>query len=383
MTLTENAKPPERETGAAQAQHAWLWPFEATRLVLDAYWQWYADHAPGHADPPDAQLAWTTPNRTALELPSMRLLDFSQAARGQPLLVCAPYALHRALIADFAPGHSLIEALQQSGIARLYLTDWRSATPEMRYFSIDSYLSDLNVAVDTIGPPVDLAGLCQGGWLSLLYAARFPGKVRRLVLASSPIDVSVPSQLSGMVAALPEQSFAALVHQGGGIISGRHMLQCWSIPFGVQDVEAVLQRGLRDASDDAASLLDRFQRWNRETLDLPGVYYLEVINWIFRQNRIARGEFVALGRRIDLAEVKTPAFLLAADDDIVVPRDQAFATARLLGTPPMWLERGTEPCGHLGLFMGCKALSNSWRRIVRWLQSDIGDASAQRPRISA
>ncbi|MEQ6411013.1 alpha/beta hydrolase, partial [Salmonella enterica subsp. enterica serovar Enteritidis] len=50
---------------------------------------------------------------------------------------------------------------------------------------------DLNVAVDTIGPPVDLAGLCQGGWLSLLYAARFPDKVRRLVLAGSPVDVSV------------------------------------------------------------------------------------------------------------------------------------------------------------------------------------------------
>jgi poly(3-hydroxyalkanoate) synthetase len=108
-----------------------------------------------------------------------------------------------------------------------------------------------------------------------------------------------------------------------------------------------------------------------------------VINWIFRQNRIAEGEFVALGRRIDLAEVKTPVFLLAADDDIVVPRDQAFATARLLGTPPMWLERGTERCGHLGLFMGCKALTGSWRRIVRWLQSDTGDTSAERPRISA
>ncbi|MBR0894195.1 alpha/beta fold hydrolase [Bradyrhizobium tropiciagri] len=383
MILTENAKLPERVTGAVGAQHAWLWPFEATRLVLDAYWQWYADHAPGHADPGDAQLAWTTPNRIALELPSMHLLDFSRSADGQPLLICAPYALHRALIADFAPGHSLIGTLEQSGIARLYLTDWRSATPEMRYFSIDSYLSDLNVAVDTIGPPVDLVGLCQGGWLSLLYAARFPGKVRRLVLASSPIDVSVPSQLSGMVAALPEQSFTALVHQGAGVISGTHMLQCWSIPFGLQDVEAVLQRGLRDGSDDAGSLLDRFQRWNRETLDLPGAYYLEVINWIFRHNRIARGDFVALGRRIDLAEVKTPAFLLAADDDIVVPRDQAFATARLLGTPPMWLERSTEPCGHLGLFMGCKALTSSWRRIARWLQSDIGDASAQRPRIGA
>jgi pimeloyl-ACP methyl ester carboxylesterase len=42
--------------------------------------------------------------------------------------------------------------------------------------SIDSYLADLNIAVDELGPPVDLIGLCQGGWLALVYAARFPKK---------------------------------------------------------------------------------------------------------------------------------------------------------------------------------------------------------------
>ncbi|MFB9268252.1 alpha/beta fold hydrolase [Bradyrhizobium erythrophlei] len=380
--MTEKTQLPERDAGASPAQHAWLWPFEATRVVLDAYWKWYADHAPGSADAP-VEASWTTPNTIALQLPSMRLLDFSQSAEGRPLLVCAPYALHRALIADFAPGHSLIEALQKTGVGRLYLTDWRSATPEMRYFSIDTYLSDLNVAVDAIGPPVDLVGLCQGGWLSLLYAARFPGKVRRLVLASSPVDTSVPSQLSTMVSSLPQQGFEALVRQGDGIISGKYMLQCWSIPFSPHDVEAALQRDLGDQSEEARALVDRFARWNRETLDLPGTYYLQVTNLIFRENRIADGGFVALGRTVDLAEVKVPVFLLAAEDDIVVPRDQAFATRRLLGTPSAWLECASEPCGHLGLFMGCNALDNSWRRVARWLQADLGDTSGETPRMSA
>jgi len=87
---------------------------------------------------------------------------------------------------------------------------------------------------------------------------------------------------------------------------------------------------------------------------------------------------VALGHRIDLAEMRVPVFLLAGADDIVVPRDQAFATARLLGTPPAWLERACEPCGHLSLFMGRKVLSHSWRRVARWLQADIGDAAGAR-----
>src|SRR5256886_2076826 len=120
-----------------------------------------------------------------------------------------------------------------------------------------------------IGAPVDLVGLCQGGWLSLVYAARFPGKVRRLVLAGAPVDTSTPSELSKMVAALPQAAFEQMVQRGDGLVSGEHMLKLWNMPFSQHDVEAVLQRNLGDGSDEVRRLLDRFERWDRATLDLP------------------------------------------------------------------------------------------------------------------
>lgn len=380
--MTEKAKPPEQHAGADWAQQVWLWPLEATRLALHSYAQWFADQKPASSRVPDqAPLAWTTPNTVVLQLPSMQLREFSHGKTTQPpVVVCVPYALHGALIADFAPGHSLVEVLQKGGVNRIYVPDWRSAVPDMRYLSIDNYLADLNVAIDEIGAPVDLVGLCQGGWLSLVYAARFPGKVRRLVLAGAPVDVSTPSELSKMVAALPQAAFEQMVQQGDGLVSGEHMLRFWNIPFSRQDVEAVLQRNLGDGSDEALTLLDRFARWDGATLDLPGTYYLEVTDRVFRQNLIASGSFVALGRRIDLAEVCVPVFLLAGESDVVVPRDQAFATARLLGTRPAWLERACEPCDHLSLFMGRNALSHSWRRVARWLQADIDDVAGARIR---
>jgi poly(3-hydroxyalkanoate) synthetase len=377
--VTEKAKKPDQKAYEDWANQVWLWPLEATSLALNAYSQWFDEREPTSSRASDqTPLAWTTPSTIALRLPSMHLRDFSRESAGQPLLVCAPCSVHRAVIADFAPGHSLVEALQKGGVNRIYITDWRSATPQMRYLSIDNYLADLNVAIDEIGTPVDLVGLCQGGWLSLVYAARFPGKVRRLVLAGSPIDVSVPSQISRMAAALPQQTFDQMVRQGEGIVSGKHMLQFWSIPFSLNDVEAALQRDLRDGSDEARALLDRFERWDRERLDLPGTYYLETTDWIFRENRIAKGHFVALGRLIDLAVVKVPVFLLASESDVVVPGEQAFSTARLLGAQLVWLERAAEPCDHLGLFMGRKVLSHSWRRIARWLQADIDGAADAR-----
>jgi pimeloyl-ACP methyl ester carboxylesterase len=123
---------------------------------------------------------WTTPNRVALELPAMRLREFSADGDGIATLVCAPLALHDATLTDFAPDHSLVAALQMAGLRNLFVTDWRSASPDMRFFSIDSYLADLNVVVDELGGCANLIGMCQGGWMALVYAARYPGKVRGL-----------------------------------------------------------------------------------------------------------------------------------------------------------------------------------------------------------
>jgi poly(3-hydroxyalkanoate) synthetase len=363
-------KTPVEKAGpdADWAHEVLLWPFTAAKLALDAYLWWLDDGSRPSDRQGETSLPWTTANTIALQLPSMQLRDFSRRGFGRPVLVCAPYSLHGALIADFAPGHSVVEALQLGGLDRVYVTDWRSAEPDMRYFSIDSYLADLNIAVDEIGPPVDLVGLCQGGWLSLVYAARFAEKVRRLVLVGAPVDVSVQSELSRAVANVPRQALDELIRRAGGIVSGEHMHRLWNGSLKLQDVEAALQRNLTDETEESRTLLDRFERWDGKTLDLPGTYYLEVTDWIFRENRIAQGRFMALGRQINLAEVRVPVFLLAGDDDVVVPLEQAFATARLLGTPPACVERGSEPCGHLGLLMGCKTLSNSWRRIARWLE---------------
>ena len=352
-----------------------FWPFSGAQMVLDTWLSWLGKQPePPRNERDEAALPWTTSHKVALELTTMQLRDFSTQRSGQPLLICAPYALHTALIADFAPEHSIVEALLRGGRRRLYVTDWRSAAASMRFLSIDSYLADLNVAVDEIGPPVDLAGLCQGGWLSLVYAARFPEKVRRLVLAGAPVDISIPSTLSQMVASLPAAAFEGLVSPATGLMIGKQMQPAWSASLNAQ-VADVLQRSLSLTTDHDRELAERFERWDDDMVDLPGVYYVQVADWIFRQNRIAEGDFVALGQRLDLRQLKVPLFLLAGMEDKVVPPEQALATARLLGTPPAHLQMETEHSGHLGLFMGRKTLRTTWQRISKWLATDLTDAA--------
>jgi len=46
-----------------------------------------------------------------------------------------PLALHGSTITDFAPGHSLVAALQGAGMRRVFVTDWRSARPHPELLS--------------------------------------------------------------------------------------------------------------------------------------------------------------------------------------------------------------------------------------------------------
>jgi poly(3-hydroxyalkanoate) synthetase len=318
---------------------------------------------PAHPTKP----AWTTANRVRLELPTMELRDFSTGSEGVPALVCAPFALHGATIADFATGHSLVQTLAANGCRRILVTDWRSATRDMRLLTIDSYLAELNVAVDEIGGPVDLVGLCQGGIMALIYAARFPGKVRRLVVAGAPVDIAAGDSVLSLTARqLPAAVFDEVVRLGDGRVLGQRVIDLWRPAMHGADCIAALQAGEGDAAG-ADALMQRFRDWFEWTVDLPGAYYRQAVLWLFKENRLATGRLTALGRRIDLGTVRQPVFLLAARDDELVAVDQLLATRALVGTPPDRIETVVEPCNHLALFIGARSLAGGWTRAARWL----------------
>src|SRR5579862_9318933 len=138
-------------SGVPSATLAFLWPALAAASASDftsALAKELVNCAVGSAAwrvPPEPE--WATPNKVALELDSVRLRDFTATDKGVPTLICAPFALHGATVADFAPGHSLVEALQSGGLRRVLVTEWRSASPAMSFLAIDDYLADLNVLV--------------------------------------------------------------------------------------------------------------------------------------------------------------------------------------------------------------------------------------------
>ena len=352
---------------------AFLWPAFAAASVSEMAAfaaKQFTDFAVGLEGPPAPEPRWATPHAVALELKTVRLRDFTAANKeGVPALLCAPYALHGAAMADLAPAHSLVRGLRGAGLRRLYVADWRSASADMRFLCVDDYLADLNVLVDEIGSPIDLIGMCQGGWLALVYTARFPAKVRKLVLAGAPIDITAaPSALSVLAEDSPLAIFHELVRLGDGRVPGRKVLKFWG-PQAVStdDIRQALQIEHPMDAAEFGRLEARFRDWYAWTVDLPGGYFLDVVDKIYKRNEIAAGSFVALGQKIDLATVRVPIFLLAARDDELVAPAQLFAAERLVGSAARDIGKAIAPCRHLGLFMGKRVLAELWPNIARWL----------------
>lgn len=316
---------------------------------------------------------WATKNHILRKFGTMRLRDFSasDASDALPVLIDAPYAGHSSTIADFAPGQSLVATLMESGLSRVFVTDWKSATPEMRDYGIDTYLTDLDKAVDAIGGRAHLVGLCQGGWLSAMYACLFPQKVASLVLAGSPIDTNAgDGPIRKLAHETPMRVYEEMVALGDGLMKGECMLAGWkNMHPGEQCLGKFIDLYEHIEDRNYIKRTERFESWYENPIDLPGAFYLQVIGRLFKENRFARGDFVGLGETLSLKSVTCPTYLLAGAGDDITTKEQVFAAEHLLGTPKQKIMKRLVPGGHIGLFMGSETLKTAWPKIGRWLKA--------------
>lgn len=352
------------------------WPIEWTRqwrrrgAGVYADWWSYLREATAISFPPKPD--WVTPHTVKLDSDTMWLRDFSAAdadPQDVPVIIDAPFAGHPSTVADYAEGQSLVQTLKAAGCKRLYVTDWKSATHAMRNYGIDKYLLELSDAVDAVGGRAHLVGLCQGGWLSAMLAARFPGKVASLVLAGSPIDTHAgDGPVMRVGRRTPMAYYRSLVALGGGRMRGQFMLAAWKSMHPDDHYWGKfidLYDNIRNPEYLARAR--HFSRWYEHTVDLPGRLYLEAVKQLFKLNKLARGRFVALGETISLKAVTVPTYLLAGADDDITVKEQVFSAADLLGTPKDQIMMESAPGGHIGLFMGSKTLKDQWARIGHWI----------------
>jgi poly(3-hydroxybutyrate) depolymerase len=373
--LSATCLPSFEEIALADGVAAWS-------AAVDGFAAWCASTLARGATPPELAVdwirwwgaatdrrrpSWTSTNEVVLEAPVARLRDFSTARRSRvlPVLVLPPQAGHDSCIVDYSPAQSQMRTILAAGFERAYTLDWIGATALTKDATIDDYFDVVERAIDHIGAPVNLIGDCQGGWLATIYAALRPERVNTLTIAGAPVDFHAgePVIHAALRSLAPGGNLAfyrGLVAAGGGVLRGEQMLAGF---IAIQpDNEIARQMQLLANLDNPAHVARyrEFEDWFKYTQAIPGVFYLWIVERLFRDNELIAGKLEVGSERVDLRRIECPLNLLAGATDHITPPDQVFALAEYAGTSPEQVMRDTTAGGHLGLFMGHEALSHHW-----------------------
>lgn len=285
-----------------------------------------------------------------------------------PLLIC--YALvNRPTMMDLQPDRSLIRGLLRQGVD-VYLIDWGYPDGADRYLTVDDYVSGyLSRCVDFVReatdmPQINLLGVCQGGTLSLCYAALNRQRLRNLVTMVTPVDFRTPENL--LTKWTQHVDLDALVATTGNV-SGE-MLN--ALFLGLQPFRLTSQKyvDLLDHIDDPTALENflRMEKWIFDSPDQPGEMFRQFMTWFVKENRLVRGTLELGGQRVDLKKVDMPVLNIYATQDHLVPPAASTPLEKLVGTCDF--SSYAFAGGHIGIYVSGAAQREVPPRIADWLR---------------
>ena len=301
----------------------------------------------------------------------IRLYRYSALARPanlKPVLIC--YAMvNRPYLLDLQPDRSFIRELLLSGLD-VYLLDWGYPDGADRFVSFDAYVDGYlrhcvefvlkEHAIDSL----TLLGVCQGGTLSLCYAALEPAQIAQLITMVTPVDFKTPENLLSKWA---QHIDAGLLTQSGNVSGDFLNLVYLSLmPFRLTQQKYV---NLLQMQGDRVQLENfmRMEKWIFDSPDQPATAFREFIQWFFQENRLIRDELTLAGRPVRLKNLTAPVLNIFASKDHLVPPSASIPLGAHIGAEDY--QSLEVDAGHIGLYVGAKTRKSVPAAVTAWLQT--------------
>lgn len=303
----------------------------------------------------------------------------SAAARRRPPVLVIYALVGRYTVLDLQPDRSFLGSLMEAGLD-VFVVDWGHPNRACRYDDLGDYVDFyLDAFVDaaraeTGHPAINLVGICQGGVLSFCYAALFPEKIRNLILAVTPFDfhadIADPHPGRGFMNVWARSLEAAdidLIVDTLGNVPGDIGGMAFTLMTPMRSL-AKYNLTLVEASQDEAKLMNflRMEKWLADRPAHAGAAARQWLNELYRENRLARGELMMAGQRIDPKAVTMPLLNIYTETDHIIPPPMTKALRGRTGSSDYseFVAKG----GHIGVMVaGGKARKALQDQISGWL----------------
>ncbi|MDE2349296.1 MAG: class III poly(R)-hydroxyalkanoic acid synthase subunit PhaC, partial [Gammaproteobacteria bacterium] len=301
-----------------------------------------------------------------------RYRPIARPAVSVPVLIV--YALvNRPHMMDLQPDRSLIRGLLSSGLD-VYLIDWGYPDGADRFTTLADYIEGyLDDCVQWMlsahsAKQVTLLGVCQGGVLSLCYAALHPERVRNLITMVTPVDFRTPADLlSKWVDGIDINAFVADGNVSGDALNA---LFVSLMPFRLahQKYVHLLASVAGSGQETGSEAIENFMRveeWIFDSPDQAGSAFGEFVRWFYQENRLVKSRLEIAGRQVDLKKLQMPILNLIGKRDHLVPPAASTALKSLVGSEDYTAIE--FDLGHIGMYISARAQREVPRAIAEWL----------------
>jgi poly(3-hydroxyalkanoate) synthetase len=159
--------------------------------------------------------------------------------------------------------------------------------------------------------------------------------------------------------------YRQIVKLGNGMLNGNMMITGFNIMRPQQLPERFIHLYQTMHDEHAVTRFKQMKNWYDYAQNIPGTFYLWLVEHLFRDNELIHDKLVVGGKRLMMKDITCPVFLLGGKRDHITPPVQVTNLKNFVGTPADKIYEYVVPAGHIGLFMGKDILRSTWSVIGR------------------
>ena len=283
-----------------------------------------------------------TPGEVVYRNPLIELIQYSpttEEVNEIPILAIPPW-INKYYVMDLSPKNSMYKYLVESGFT-VFTISWKNPDESILDLEWDDYmdlgpLDALRVIKDITGAEqVNTIGYCLGGIIqqvTLAYLARIEDDtVNTATYFATHQDFSNAGDVTVFISDPEVEYLEWLIKTSGGYLDGRNMAATFSM-LRANDLlwNYVVNNYLMGKQPPAFDLL----YWNSDGTRVPGRVHSFLVREFFLKNKLMEPNGINVkGAGVDLEQITTPTYTVAATADHIVPWQGAFLMRELQGSP--------------------------------------------------